>query len=134
MSAATGQTSNATVAWDSEPTKRQLREATDNFVDSMNPHAKALSKALSGVAVATSVNHASEGVKESVNSSLPNYAPIINTVVDITVVPATAFLANKASASVDGCVDRTAPVVKEKLNQTTDCSVDFYGRSVSIFK
>ena len=133
MSTSATHNNQATVSWDPEPVRASMKNATDAFVDSVNPCATAFIKTMAVESTGLGVDAAGTLIKAKVTSTLPVAAPIVNVAIDTTTVPVAAFIAERSTVVIDSTRENVASTVKGVMHRSVDGGVDLCTRTVSFF-
>lgn len=104
MSMSTNPAAQSTVTpWDVEASN-SLKSAADAFIDGAKPHAEALAKAVSGVAVTTITTAGLPALRAGVALACPNAAPAANTVIDLSAAALPVCATQVCAPAIEPCV------------------------------
>lgn len=121
--------------WNPEQTRVSMRNATDAFVDAVEPHFNTAAKAVIVGGVIMVVNACGEVVKTGITNTFSVASPVVNAIIDGNIVPiAIDSIKTCSSGVVDSCTKQSTPFLKQTFHKTTDSTVNLYSRSISLFK
>src|ERR1700689_4003498 len=88
---------SGTIIWDSEPTKRSIKEKTDAFVDGIQPHVTTSIKTAGSAVITAAATAGGTALKTSIGSACPVAAPSVNTAINASTGPVVGSV-NQASS------------------------------------